>query len=70
MQDRFTVNGQQIAVIQPQTPNWRAADVARYYGVGVKAVYNWASAGLIPVHRTPGGRIRFIEAEVKAAKPK
>jgi excisionase family DNA binding protein len=68
MQDRFTVNGQQIAVIQPPTPSWRVSDVASYFGVKPNTVYKWVYQQLIPVHKTPGGRLRFIEAEVKAAQ--
>lgn len=71
MQDTFTVNGKSVAVIQqPPTPSWTAADVARYFGVTRGAVYKWVYAKLLPVHYTPGGGLRFVESEVKAAQVK
>lgn len=69
MQDRFTVNGLPVGVIAlPQTPSWRVSDVARYFGVKPSTVYKWVYQELIPVHRTPGGGLRFIESEIKNIK--
>ncbi len=57
------------AVQAPPMASWRVADVARYFGVTPSAVYKWVYQGLIPVHRTPGGGLRFVEFEVKTAQP-
>lgn len=70
MHDILTVNGMPVGVIQAPTPSWKVADVAKYYGVTPRAVYKWVYRGLLPVHRTPGGGLRFVEAEVKAAQLK
>lgn len=71
MQNTFTVNGMPVPVIAaPQTPSWTVQDVAKYFCVTRYAVYKWINKGLLPVHRTPGGRLRFIESEVKAAQIK
>lgn len=59
-----------VATLQQKQPTWRAADVARYFGVKVNTVYKWVYAGRLPVHRTPGGGLRFVESEVKAAQLK
>ena len=65
-----TVNGLPAGVTQPpQTPSWRVSDVAKYFGVAHTTVYHWVYRGLLPAHKTPGGRLRFVEAEVKAATP-
>lgn len=55
-------------IAAPQTPNWRVTDVARYFGVKPKTVYGWVYQNRIPFHKTPGGGLRFVEAEVKAAQ--
>jgi excisionase family DNA binding protein len=68
MQDTFTVNGQSVVVIQKPTASWRVSDVATYFGVKRDTVYKWVYRELIPVHRTPGGGLRFVESEVKAAQ--
>ena len=51
------------------TPSWRAIDVAQYFGVQVRTVYKWVYNKSIPFHRTPGGGLRFVEAEVKEVFP-
>lgn len=43
-----------------------AAEVARRFGVKPKTVNRWGNTGEITVLRTPGGRMRFFEAEIKA----
>lgn len=53
-----------------QQPSWRVSDVAKYFNVKPSTVYKWVYAAVIPVHRTPGGGLRFVEAEVKAAQLK
>lgn len=58
-----------LAALQP-TPSWRVSDVAKYFGVARNTVYKWVYKGVLPVHRTPGGGMRFVEAEVKAAQLK
>lgn len=69
MQSTFTVNGMPVpTIVAPQTPSWKAKDVAAYFGVTIPAVYKWVADGKLPVHRTPGGRLRFVESEVKAAQ--
>lgn len=68
MQNPFTVNGHTVGVIH--TPSWSTQDVAKYWGVTDQAVYKWVERGLLTAHRTPGGRLRFVEAEVKAAQVK
>lgn len=68
MQDTFTVNG--VTLSQPQPTYWRTKDVAKHFNVSPQAVYRWVSLGILPVHRTPGGHLRFVEAEVKAAQVK
>lgn len=71
MQSTFTVNGMPVPVITaPQTPSWTAKDVAKYFGVTNQAVYKWVYKGLLTAHRTPGGGLRFVESEVKAAQLK
>ncbi len=45
---------------------WRVQDVARYFDVKRQAVYKWIYAGQLPVYKTPGGGLRFIESEVRA----
>lgn len=71
MQDTFTVNGMPVGVVAPPpTPNWRAKDVAKYFGVKPRTVYKWVTDGRLKAHRTPGGGMRFVEAEVKAAQLK
>jgi excisionase family DNA binding protein len=70
MQERLTVMNQPAVITPQQTPSWTARQVAEYFGVGVGAVYGWVYKGLLPAHRTPGGRLRFVESEVKAAQPR
>jgi excisionase family DNA binding protein len=36
-----------------------ATQVARFCGVDLKTIHNWANKGKIPCHRTPGRHLRF-----------
>lgn len=49
---------------------WRVRDVANFFSVRPGTVYKWAETGKIPVRRTPGGQLRFVESEIRAAQPK
>jgi excisionase family DNA binding protein len=68
MQERLTVMNQPVLITPQQTPSWRVKDVAAWFGVKAGAVYRWVYNGQLPVHRTPGGGLRFVESEVKAAQ--
>lgn len=61
---------EEFGVIQAPIPSWTAKDVARYWGVTPYAVYKWVYRGRLTAHRTPGGGLRFVESEVKAASEK
>jgi excisionase family DNA binding protein len=43
-----------------------ARAVARLFGANIRSVWNWAQAGQLPSHRTPGGQYRFRVADVDA----
>jgi excisionase family DNA binding protein len=43
----------------------KAAEVARLFGVSGKTVMRWASGGRLPSVRTPGGRRRYRESDVR-----
>lgn len=71
MHDILTVNGMPVGVVAPpQTPSWSVKMVAAYWGVTDNTVRKWIKKGLLTVHKTPGGGLRFVEAEVKAAQVK
>jgi excisionase family DNA binding protein len=41
-----------------------AVQVARYCGVDLKTIHNWANKGKIPCHRTTGRHLRFHPLDV------
>lgn len=41
-----------------------SGEVGRLFGVSSRTVRNWASAGLLPAIRTPGGSFRFNRDDV------
>jgi excisionase family DNA binding protein len=43
-----------------------AADLAKWCQADVKTIHNWADAGKIPHHRTPGRHLRFRAPDVRA----
>jgi excisionase family DNA binding protein len=43
-------------------------EVARLFGVDPKTIVRWAAAGRITSVKTPGGRLRYPEAEVLALR--
>ena len=68
MQERLTVMNKPAVITPQQAPSWRVKDVAEWFGVKAGAVYKWVYNGQLPVHRTPGGGLRFVESEVKAVQ--
>jgi predicted site-specific integrase-resolvase len=45
----------------------RVPDVANFYGVTERTVWNWILKGAVEVERTPGGGVRIIDAKVVEA---
>jgi excisionase family DNA binding protein len=41
-----------------------ATQVARFCGVDLKTIHNWANKGKIPCHRTPGRHLRFRPLDI------
>jgi excisionase family DNA binding protein len=51
--------------LQPGQP-MTAAEVAAVFRVDTKSVARWALRGKLPFFRTPGGHMRFRQADVSA----
>jgi excisionase family DNA binding protein len=47
-------------------PLMTAQEVAALCGVDTRTVHRWGRTGKLTARRTPGGRLRFVRAEVYA----
>ena len=50
-----------------ESPNLTKADAASYFGVSPSTIDRWISEGKLNGWVTPGGRIRFTKAQLRAA---